>query len=224
MSETLTNALISILYGAVVGVVTVPVSKRLVLARTEDPVKAAPLGKAYFYILSVAVGIIASFALVFTASDTALMIRNLALLIPLMLLSYVDILIRKIPNSTLLAMIIVQVVYAVYYSITNKTADIFPKIFVGFMIGMLISFVPGIFKIPMGAGDKKLSAVIGICIYAVGYFQSMIIMAILVALFYLYLKISKKGNIKTLIPMGPFLSVGAVVSMCYMVFNLEFLN
>ena len=76
----------------------------------------------------------------------------------------------------------------------------------------------------MGAGDIKYSGVIGICIYATGYFQSMVIMAILVAIAYLYLKITKKGDMKTQIPMGPFLSAGTVITMCFSVFDMFGVN
>jgi prepilin signal peptidase PulO-like enzyme (type II secretory pathway) len=71
----------------------------------------------------------------------------------------------------------------------------------------------------MGAGDVKYSAVIGVCIYAMGYFQSMVFMGIFVAIYLVYLKITRKGGLKTLVPMGPFLSVGTVISMCFLITN-----
>jgi len=39
-------------------------------------------------------------------------------------------------------------------------------------------------------------------------------------LVYIYLKISKKGDLKTQLPMAPVLSFGTVVTMCFSVFRL----
>ncbi|MBQ7740248.1 MAG: prepilin peptidase [Eubacterium sp.] len=214
MSETIIKALIAIVYGIILGIVTVPLSKKLASSRTEDPGVLAPLNKAYIKAGAVILGIGASLGLMFTAKDYALLIRNLAFLIPIFALSFVDAYVRKIPNSCLLSIMIGQVVYIIYNCITTKSPDIIPKVVFGFIFGMGVCLIPGILKIPMGAGDIKYSAVIGFTLYLLGYFESMVIMAILIALTYLYLKLTKKGGMKTLLPMGPFLSVGVVISMC----------
>lgn len=214
MNDTLFKALVAVVYGIILGVVTIPLSKKLASSRTEDPGVLAPLNKAYIKAGAVVTGVIASLAISLTADDGALWIRNLLFLIPIFALSVVDAYIRKIPNSCLLSIIIIQAVYAVYYSVANKTIDIIPKIVFGFLFGMVVCLIPSILKIPMGAGDIKYNAVIGMSLYLLGYFESMVLMAVLVAIAYLYLKITKKGNMKTQIPMGPFLSIGTVVSMC----------
>ena len=100
--SVLVKVLIGIVYGTLLGAITVPLSKKLTLNRSEDPVKAAPLNKSLFKILSIAVGIIASVAVSLTAEDTASFIRNLLILIPMFSIAVVDALIRKIPNSLLL--------------------------------------------------------------------------------------------------------------------------
>ncbi len=216
--------IVSIIYGIALGIVTIPLSKKLTLSRTEDPAEAAPLNKMSIKILSVALGLAAAFGITFTADSPDLYIRNLLLLIPIFSLSFVDALVRKIPNSCLLSMLVVEVAYVIYHCIANKSLDIIPSIFMGFFIGMVVCLIPSILKIPMGAGDIKYSGVIGICIYATGYFQSMVIMAILVAVFYVYLKIMKKGDLKTQVPMGPFLSAGTVITMCFSVFSIFDVN
>ncbi len=212
--------IVSLIYGVGLGVVTIPLSKKLALSRTEDPAEVAPVNKAWVKVLSVVLGLAASFGIMFTADSPDLYIRNLLLLIPIFALSFVDAMVRKIPNSCLLSMLVIELVYVIYYCIANKTMEILPSIFIGFFVGMVVCLIPSILKIPMGAGDIKYSGVIGICLYATGYFQSMVIMAILVALFYVYLKLTKKGGMKTQVPMGPFLSIGTVVTMCFSVFSL----
>ena len=219
--DILIKALIAIVYGTVIGVITIPLSKKLASTRTEDPGELAPLGRISVKLLLIFAGVAFSAGLVFTAADDfPLLARNMLLLIPILSICAVDALVRKIPNPLLLSMLVIELVYVLYYCISNKTTDIIPKIFVGFLLGMVVGILPGFLKIPMGAGDKKYMAVIGICIYATGYFQSMILMSLFVLIFYIGLKITKKGNIKTQIPMGPFLSVGTVITMCFSVFDV----
>jgi prepilin signal peptidase PulO-like enzyme (type II secretory pathway) len=215
-SAVIIKILVAIVYGVALGVVTIPLSKKLTLSRTDDPAKASPLNKASLKIITVVFGIAASAAIVFTADATDLLVRNLLLLIPIFSISVVDALVRKIPNPLLLVMLIIEAVYVIYHCVSTKSSDIFIKILVGFLVGMIVCFLPSLLKIPMGAGDIKYSAVIGICIFAMGYFQSMIFMGILIAIYLVYLKITKKGGLKTLVPMGPFLSAGTVISMCFL--------
>ena len=219
-TQLLLKLVITFVYGAVLGIVTIPLSKKLALSRTEDPAVVAPLSGMALRITALILGIAASAGIIFTAETYSLLIRNLLLLIPIFGLSFVDAFVRKIPNPLLLSMLVIQTVYVVYECITTKSTEIIPKMFVGFFLGMVVCYIPSLLKIPMGAGDIKYSAVIGLVIYATGYFQSMIIMALLVGIFAIYLKITKKGGLKTEIPMGPFLSIGTVVSMCYSILDI----
>jgi Flp pilus assembly protein protease CpaA len=218
-SAVVIKILVSIVYGIILGIVTVPLSKKLTLSRTDDPVKAAPLDKPLLKAIAIIVSLASSVAVMFTADEMDLLIRNLLLLIPIISISFVDALVRKIPNPLLLAMLIIEAVYAIYHCVATKSTDIIPSMFMGFFIGMIVCLVPSFLKIPMGAGDVKYSAVIGICIYAMGYFQSMVFMGLFVAIFLAYLKITKKGGLKTLVPMGPFLSAGTIISMCFLFTN-----
>lgn len=214
MSNPIVKALIAIVYGILLGIVTIPLAKKLASSRTEDPGVLAPLNKAYIKAGAIILGIVASLGLIFTNNDIALLIRNYIILIPIFALSFVDAYVRKIPNSCLLYIIVVQLVYIVYNCISTKSLKILPTAFFGFFIGFAVCLIPSMLKIPLGAGDIKYCAVIGLTVYLMGFFESMIVMSILAAITFIYLKITKKGGIKTLMPMGPFLSVGAVVSMC----------
>lgn len=218
--SVLVKIIITVIFGLALGFITIPISKKLALSRTEDPADVAPLNNIWVKILSVSAALAATAGLTFTADAVDLYIRNLFLLIPIFSLSFVDALVRKIPNPCLLSMLVVEAGYVAYHCISTKSVQIIPGIFVGFFLGMVVCTIPSILKIPMGAGDIKYSGVIGICVYAAGYFQSMVIMSLLIAVFYFYLKLTKKGDLKTQIPMGPFLSVGTVVSMCFSVFSL----
>lgn len=206
---------IGILYGLIVGVLSIPLSKKLILKRSDDPGDTIVLNNKISRIGIICAGLVSGICLAVTADTWALFIRNLLLLLPMLSIAIVDGLIRKIPNPLLLAMIAVQAVYVTYYCITNNTTQLLISAGFGLFIGFLCCTVPSILRIPVGAGDIKYSAVIGLCIYFISYMQAMIIMGILALVAYVFLKATKKGGMKTLIPMGPFLSVGAVISMCF---------
>ena len=207
------------IYGLFLGIVTIPLSKKLTLSRTEDPGVVAPLNKPPLRIAAILLGLAAVAGIVFTSGDFYLMVKYLLLLVPIFSIAFVDALVRKIPNPLLLSMLIVDIVFVVIECTRAEDNDeilgIIFKLIVGFFFGFLVCTLPSLLKIPMGAGDIKYSAVIGATLYMTGYFQAMILMALLVAVFYIILKVTKKGNIKTQIPMGPFLSIGTVVTMCF---------
>ncbi len=214
----LVKIVISAAYGILLGLVTIPLSKKLTLSRTDDPGMAAPLNKTSFKLLAVVLGLIAAAGIVFTSESYSLMIRDLLLLIPIFSIAFVDSLVRKIPNPLLLAMLAIDFVSLIYEAVQlndpDEVIDFIFKPIIGVTIGMIVCIIPSILKIPMGAGDIKYSGVIGFTVYAFGYFQAMVLMAVLVALFWAYLKATKKGSIKTQVPMGPFLSIGTVITMC----------
>lgn len=235
--------IIAIVYGIILGMVSIILSKKLALTRTDDPGKLAPLNKPPLKITAAVLGIGASFGLLFltaypetygfTINDSELselarnqllygvMVRNLILLIPIFSISFVDALVRKIPNPLLIVMLLIDIAYVVYVCVITPSniGVILSKSFIGLFLGMLVCFIPSVLKIPMGAGDIKYSAVIGATIGAMGYFQSMILMSLFVVVFWIYLKATKKGGLKTQIPMGPFLSIGTVISMCFSLVN-----
>lgn len=168
-------------------------------------------------------GVTASFGIVFTigiAGDYSLMIRNLLLLVPMFGIIFVDALVRKIPNPLLLTMIAIDVVYIIYECASTQKIEPLIKAFLGMFVGMLVCYIPSVLKIPMGAGDIKYSAVIGLTVYVMGYAQSMILMSLLDLMVWVYLKVTKKGGMKTLIPMGPLLTIGTIITMCVSIFEL----
>lgn len=210
----LIKLLIGAAYGIFLGVVTIIVSKKLTLKRTDDPVKAAPIDTTLFKIMAVVVGIIASVAVMLTSTDTALAIRNELLLIPIASIAVVDSLVRKIPNPLLLYMIIVQVIYLVYYSVTNDPQILLTAGF-GFFVGFASCAFTTLLKVPVGNGDTKYCAVLGMCIYLQSFLQSMVLVGLIAIICLIYLKATKKGGIKTMIPLGPLISLATVISICF---------
>ena len=209
------KVLVGILFGVAFGLISVPLSKKLILSRSEDPGDVIVLRKKSTYILTALAGAVSAVGFILTADDETVLIRNLALLLPMLAIAIVDSLIRKIPNSLLLVMIITQAAYIAYVCITSHT--IYAGI--GFFLGFFAFTIPSFLKVPVGAGDVKYSAVIGLIMYIGCYLQVMMIVGILVLAVYIILKATKRGGMKTLIPMGPFISASTVISMCFPVLN-----
>ena len=190
------KVLVGILFGVALGLISVPLSKKLILSRSEDPGDVIVLRKKSTYILTALAGAVSAVGFILTADDETVLIRNLALLLPMLAIAIVDSLIRKIPNSLLLVMIITQAAYIAYVCITSHTTYAL-----------------------INAGNVKYSAVIGMIMYIGCYLQVMMIVGILVLAVYIILKATKRGGMKTLIPMGPFISASTVISMCFPVLN-----
>lgn len=210
---------VAVVYGLVVGGTAFPLSKKLASSRTDDPSKLAPLLKASVraLVIVLAVGASTGVTLIADMSDAVGVgewIRNLILLIPIFNISVIDSLVRKIPNPLLLVMIVVEAVYITYASIKTAELTMLLGAVIGFVVGTVTCLIPSLLRIPMGAGDIKYNAVLGMCLGAVNYLFAMFFMAFSVSIAFVYLKLSKKGGMKTLIPMGPFISLGAVVAIC----------
>lgn len=130
--------------------------------------------------------------------------------------SAVDIMLRRIPNAILLGMIFLQIVnMSVQIYRGADAANTITTALIGFTAAYIVFLLPAMFKLSVGAGDVKYSATIGFMLGFVNYVEAMMVMAFTLILFYLYLKITKTGGMKTAAPMAPFLSVGTFVAMLF---------
>lgn len=217
--EIFVKIIIGVAYGFVLTFLSLPISKKLILNRSEDPGDTLALKDKRNIVLIALAGVASSVAMMLLVKDNAELVRNMLLLIPMLSIALVDSLIRKIPNSLLLTMIIMQGGYLAYICIVGKTTQPLVTSALGFFIGFVGCTLPSILRIPVGAGDVKYSAVIGLCIYFTGYVQAMMVMGVSALLLLVALKITKKGGLKTMVPMGPLLSLGSVITMCYPMLN-----
>ncbi|MBQ4337802.1 MAG: prepilin peptidase [Clostridia bacterium] len=161
------------------------------------------------------------FAAVFALfKDTATRIEAVAYVSIAMSIGVVDLDIKKIPNSSVLALMIIRtvaIVYAIVMGVPVKQSLI-PSL-VGLAAGFILYQLPMLIGIPIGTGDVKYSAAIGYCLGAFGYLQAALIMAAGLAVYLIYLMATKKGSLKTAVPMGPYLSLGVVVTVLYPMFG-----
>ena len=128
----------------------------------------------------------------------------------------VDFSIRKIPNELLLALMLVKIIFSVIALVRGIPAfDVILAPFIGLAVGFLLFSVPSMFKINIGAGDIKFSAVIGFCLGYYLFLQAMILMAVILLVYLLFLLATRKGNLKTATAMGPYLAIGTVLTMLF---------
>lgn len=133
--------------------------------------------------------------------------------------SAVDILLRRIPNSILLGMMMLHIINIVVVS--HQGVDIVDnciRSIVGMVLAYIIFVIPAVCGLSVGGGDVKYGAVIGFMLGFAGYIEAMALMAASVLVYYAYLKITKTGNIKTAAPMAPFLSIGTLISLLFPMF------
>ena len=127
--------------------------------------------------------------------------------------SAVDIALRRIPNALLLGMMLLKIADIVIGGVYGKINVV--EVLFYTVISMVAIYVlctlPSIVGITMGAGDIKYCSVLGFVFGIVGFAQAMIVMSIFLVFYWFYLKKTKTGNMKTAAPMGPFLSIGALL-------------
>lgn len=135
-------------------------------------------------------------------------------------ISAVDYLIRKVPNQLLLLLMLTKSVFIVI-DLFNKMPlqESLATPAIGLAAGLILFSIPSLIKIPIGAGDVKLSAAIGFCLGYFLYFQSMALMSVMLLVYLAFLLITKKGSIKTLTSMGPYLAFGSVLTMLFPLTN-----
>jgi Flp pilus assembly protein protease CpaA len=128
----------------------------------------------------------------------------------------VDYLIRKIPNELLLILLLTKTVFLVLsFERGSPVLEMVMGPLIGLVIGFFIFSIPSMFRVMIGAGDVKFAAVIGFCLGYLLFFQAMATMAVIMMVFLSYLLATKKGTLKTATAMGPYLSVGVVLTMVF---------
>ena len=129
-------------------------------------------------------------------------------------ISWVDWLISKIPNEFLLALLLCKLLFM----LLDHQEEFLKQGLIGFAAASFLFLIPSIIGIPIGAGDIKFAAVIGFYFGLMPFVQIILIMAVALLAYLVYLLITKKGSWKTMAPMGPFFSFGVMLTALYSVF------
>lgn len=202
---------IAALAGALLGLPLLNLTRTLIASRVEAP-PASPLisGKAVYGWCGLnlsAFAIITSLLL----PQGALSVLFALLLFELMLaLSAVDLLIRRIPNELLLAMLLVFALYKTASAGWALTSSL-----LGALAAGAVFILPSKFGLNIGWGDVKYAVILGFCFGLIGLLQIMLVMGVAMVGHLVYLYIRKKGTRKSLAAMGPYISLGAATAMVF---------
>ncbi len=212
------------IYGGALGILAALAFNRISLfqikRRTEENAKIeAVKNTALIVIWAILSGVL--FAVTFARfKETAIRLETIAYISVAISIGVVDLDIKKIPNSSVLALLLIRtaaLVYAIATGVPLKECLI-PSL-VGLAAGFILYQLPMFFGIPIGTGDVKYSSAIGYCLGAFGYLQAALIMAAGLIVYLIYLIATKKGSLKTAVPMGPYLSLGVVVTALFPMFG-----
>lgn len=135
------------------------------------------------------------------------------------ILSAVDISIKKIPNELVLMTIFVGGAFIIT---GQPIASIGMNIF-GLVIGFIIFFLPAIIGKGAGWGDVKYAAAVGFCLGVYGIISAIMIMTFFLMIYTAYLIIRRKGNLKSKVALGPFMASSFVSVLILNLINTNYL-
>lgn len=135
-----------------------------------------------------------------------------------MILSVIDISIKKIPNELVLMTLIIGGVFA----ITGQPLTSIGINLLGLVIGFIIFFLPALLGKGAGWGDVKYAAAVGFCLGVYGMFAAVFIMTFFLMIYTGYLMISKKGSLKSKVALGPFMAIGFVAVLFLNLLNTNY--
>lgn len=135
------------------------------------------------------------------------------------ILSAVDISIKKIPNELVLMTLFVGGAFIITgQPITSIGMNIF-----GLVIGFIIFFLPAIIGKGAGWGDVKYAAAVGFCLGVYGIISAIMIMTFFLMIYTAYLIIRRKGNLKSKVALGPFMASSFVSVLILNLINTSYL-
>ncbi|MEL7602255.1 MAG: prepilin peptidase [Bacillota bacterium] len=208
------------LAGAICSVPIRLLTRQLVAARGGRPDESRLLSGVLSAALFTALGAL-GFALlsaVIPMTDIVRLIQFLLVFLILLSLSAVDIVVRRIPNELLLALILV---YALGHTLNVGWSGITTNL-LGAAIAAILFTLPARLGLQIGWGDIKYAVVIGFCFGLAGLLQVTLVMGLGLGLYAAYLYISRRGGLFTSAAIGPYLSLGAVATMVFPVFTTIF--
>jgi len=218
--------LLFVVVGAVCGVLSCFVAEKLICDRI-DPNEIKSGGSKYInpiarYIWAAVLGV-AFVGIHFTTASYITCLEYAIVFCIAACIAIVDFRIQRIPNQLLLALLILKVVFTIIAIIKDGfKLNLITGPIIGLVFGFVVYLVPGFLHLNIGAGDIKYGAVIGFYLGLFGFLQTMIIMGITMGAYLVYLRVLNKGGMKTMVPNGPFMSFGVVISCLFPVVSETF--
>jgi prepilin signal peptidase PulO-like enzyme (type II secretory pathway) len=200
---------VSILMGGALGEAARRVSRRLIANRIGQLMEPPPLNGQWGSLQWILSGALGCGAIAFWCADPVKGVETAMIFLVLVSISAVDDSIRKIPNELLLMLLILKLGAV---AASGSLAPLLPAL-AGMVVGAVVFIIPSKLGIFIGWGDIKMAAAAGFCLGVVGILQAVLVMGAIIALYSLYLIITKRGGMKTKVAIGPPLSLGMMVSL-----------
>jgi len=197
--------------GAGMGAVMCHMTRKMISLRTGEVFSMQRLHDRGEYTAWAAGGAIGCSGIAIAAGEILLTAEIIGTFLVLASLSAVDSRIRRIPNGLLVSLLALHIAAM----ILSGRYDLFFPSLTGMLTGMLLFSLPSRLGLPVGLGDIKLAAVMGFCLGVIGLIQAIAVMGLMMGLYGLFLVISRKGNFKTKVAMGPYLAVGMLVALLF---------
>lgn len=201
--------------GMIFGIIFYRISVQLAQQRSNQPLNGYLLtGKTAVLFWAIFSGAVYSM-LAFVFSEGLIATEYMILFLVCLSIGIIDYHIRKIPNPLLLLLLISKTVFLVFRHDPKE----WMMAGIGLIAGFVLFLLPSYLKINIGGGDIKLAAVLGFYLGIFSLFQTVVIMAVGLAILGGFLLITKKGNLKSTAAMGPFISMGAVLTVLFPIFK-----
>ena len=196
--------------GAAAGIIGMILARKLITARGALPEKGLVTGE-YAPLFWGTLGS-AGFGLIHLLDATMIQkAEYITIFMICICISAVDFTIRKIPNSLVLALIATRILFMALQFSTDEVV----KSLWGLGTACIIFLLPSLLRIKVGAGDIKLAAVTGFYLGVNGFLQAMIIMAVTISAYGVYIMIRRMGSFKSKTAMGPYLALGMFCTLLF---------
>lgn len=204
---------VALIAGGLSGIPAKLVATRLIEDRVDDLPESRVISGRSASIIWIVVSAAGWLALTLAsgAAGSAGLAYNIAMFEIVVCISAVDGVIKKIPNELLLSLLLVFLAGRLANGgLTGIRSNIF-----GALLAGVVFLVPSLIGLNIGWGDVKYAFLLGLCFGLLPFIEIMLVMAAGLGIYAAYLTITKRGNLKTRAPMGPYISLGVIAAMLF---------
>ncbi|MDP4118847.1 MAG: prepilin peptidase [Bacillota bacterium] len=208
---------VAVLLGGFVGFLLEKITVNLINKRVKEPINhrfSGSVKKTILWMLISASGWVIAVAIGGLSAQT---VEFALLFSACLVLSAVDISIRKIPNEIIVFILIIGFAFTVI----NNNFNIIQNRIIGLIAGFVIFYLPSLIGMGAGLGDVKFAAAVGFCLGVYNFLTAVFVMTIVLLIYTIYLYVTGKGNLKTKVALGFFLAAGFVVVMLINILNMK---
>jgi Flp pilus assembly protein protease CpaA len=208
-----------ILLGGLAGLGMEKIAIAMINKRVSQPVANRFSGSLTKTLLWAVTNALSWFLVVLIGGINGKTIECILILSACLVITAIDITIRKISNEIILFILIVGVIFVF---VNNQVSSLDSHIG-GFALGFAMFCLPSMIGRGAGWGDVKFAAVLGFCLGIYDFLTAVIIMTLILLLYTGYIIAKRKGNLKTKIALGPFMAGGIILVMIINILNTKWM-